>query len=600
MPFFRGAYYYGLYYCTVGMMNTPTSGIGGLFETIRPQFFIPYGCHLMETYGLSFITYIFNLFGMQVIDSTKWGFFICFTLSFASLVVVLYKIIKNKYIVLLYTALFYLVPMFRNATRLEPPVYLGVMAIPVIMLFDYYLWKNIFCLEYISIKRSLYKIPFLFFISFIVRLYAVSFSWYTAVISAVLSCGFFTVLLLLKLRKNGLSMVGNYLIYIIVPWCLATMCLMVITPRGTAQFKESEMFMNGASIDCLTLLVPSKEQAIANYLPYLPSENNTNNIPSNSLFSTNLIKDGEYRPGNGNVWYLGYAVFFTAIGSLIWKKTRKKELIALAVVGLGFLIISLGPGLKFGEMLPNELYAQYGKYELPLEKDIFLFPWRFIFDIVPFSSMRAVSRWIYGMIPIMLLLSAIFLKQLCKSKKNGIWLAALIGIIAIVEYLPNGMKEVVYYDDMLKQLVADTSLEIEPIVNNQNNRLVICTYDYSTNAYATPIIMSQLDQCTTYSGAGDKSRDIAEPHQPAVVLDCQREAVPEKIAEYIESIEQQNLGDYILLPYFDVSNAVYVWPAQNEIIERTKNIAKEVEKYLRGEYTIYSTEHYMIIDLKDK
>lgn len=587
MPFFRGAYYYGLYYCTVGMMNTPTKGIGGLFETIRPQFFIPYGCHLMETYGLSFITYFFNLFGMSVIDSTKWGFFICYTISFITLLIFLYKITRNSYISLLYTLLFFIVPAFRYASRLVPPVYLGVISFPVSFLIDYYIYKSLK-------ERKRISWP-LFILIILIRIYVVSFSWYTAVIGACISCGFFLIFIIMLFLDRYKTFLF-YLKNILVPWALALFLLLCITPTGASESKQTQEFFNGCSIDIFTLLFPTKEQAISSLGVYLPVENGINNAQSLG----NIIKDGFYMVGNGNVWYLGYAAIITAIGALIWKKTRKKELIALAIVGLGFLIISLGPGLKFGEMLPYELYAQYGKYELPLEEDVFLFPWRFIFDIVPFSSMRAVSRWIYGMIPITLLLSAIFIKELCTGEKNKIWLAALIGIIAIIEYLPNGMKEVIYYDDMLNQLVADTSLEIEPIVNNEHNRLVICTYDYNTNAYATPIIMSQLDQCVTYSGAGDKSRDIAEPHQPTVVLECQREVVPDKIAEYIESIEQQNLGEYVLLPYFDVSNAVYVWPARDDIIKRTKNIANEVNKYLGGKYTIYNTEHYMIIDLNDK
>lgn len=591
IPFFKGCYYRGLYYATCGMMNTPTRGIRGFFETIRPQFFVPYGGHLMETYGLSFITYPMIVMGMSAVDATKWGFFICYLLSYLALFVLLYRLCKNKYIALAFLVLFYLHPVFRVETRMEPPVYLGILALPVSMLADSFLIR-IFGENKVSRTKSLWCIVMVS----VVRLFLVSFSWYIAIIGASLSCGFFLMRMILSGAEQIRSFLKKYCIYVLIPWIFALMCLLSVTPKETSTFTESSEFMNGSSIDMLTLFFPSKDQKIADYVPYFPSENPENNIESKNRFSVNLIKEGMYRPGNGNAWYLGYVMLATAVISVFHRKIRNTDTMALLILSLGFILLSLGPGLKLGIMLPQEMMAQYGRYNLPLGYDHFLFPWRFVFDYLPFSVMRAVSRWIYGAILALYLCSA-YCMGFIKKRHNGTWVVSLLLVLAFVECLPNHIKQTQYYEETLNQLVNDIALEIEPIVNQEGNRLVICNYDYNSNAYAVPLMMSYLDHCTTYSGAGDKSRDIAEKYQPSCVLECQRTANIDVIVDKIYEIEQESLAEYVLLPYFDVSRAVYIWPADEAVVIHTKEIASNVVDKLEGKYQVFETEHYTILKI---
>lgn len=592
IPFFKGCYYRGLYYATCGMMDTPTKGIKGFFETIRPQFFWPYGGHLMETYGLSFITYPMIAMGMNSVDATKWGFFICYLLSYLALFILLYKLCRNKYIALAFLVLFYLHPVFRVETRMEPPVYLGILAMPVSMLADSFLIK-IFHEDKVSRADSFCYIV----LTSIVRLFLVSFSWYIAIIGASFSCGFFLLRIVLSGKKHILKSLKIYCIYILIPWILALMCLLFMTPKETSTFTETSEFMNGSSIDILTLFFPSKDQKISDYVPYFSSENPENNKESNYDFSVNLVEEGMYRPGNGNAWYLGYVILLTALICVLSKKIRNTEMIALLILALGFILLSLGPGLKIGITLPQEMMAQYGRYNLPLEYDYFLFPWRFIFNHLPFSVMRAVSRWIYGAI-LALYLSSAYCMGVIKKRKNGTWLVTFILMLAFVECLPNQIKHTQYYEETLNQLIDDIALEIEPIVNQEGNRLVICSYDYNSNAYAVPLMMSYLDHCVTYSGAGDKSRDIAEKNQPSVVLECQRTADIDIIVEKINEIDRQSLAEYVLMPHFDVSRAVYIWPAGEDVVSYTEQIASDVVDKLQGKYQVFETNHYTILKLK--
>ena len=590
IPFFKGMYYYGLYYSTCGMMYTPTRSIWGFFQTIRPNLFIPHGSHLMETYGLSFITYPMICMGISADKATKLGFFVIYTLAFLSLALLFYKITNNSFLALVYIILFFLQPMLRNAARMEPPVFLGILALPVSSLLDYrmfYLLRREKGADTATVIREI-------MVCFLIRMYVVSFSWYISVIAACMSCGFFLLDILFEyIHSSFLKKLKEYIIYVIAPWFCSLFILLLVTPRETSTFSESIEFFNSSSLDLATLFVPSKEQLIADYLPYLPSETPLYNTVSNNLLSYNIIPENFYKSGTGSAYYLGYAVIISVIIGVA--ATKRKWIKAMLVTFLVFLTVSLGPGLKILTLSDMSELMDYGRYYLPLDKDIFVFPWRGIYNIIPFSSMRAVARWLYGGIIPLLIMSAAGVRYTAKKSGLKSFIIAVFAVVSILEYYPGIRKPVEEYEQMYGNMLADSASEIEPLVNKENARLVFCNYDFNTNTYMIPPIMSVLDKSVTYAGAGDKSRDIAEKYQPECVIRCQRSADPDEIVASISSIKEEGLAEYILLPHFDLRDGVYGWPEDDSVILHASEIANEVEKKLQGTYDVIETTHYTIV-----
>lgn len=571
----------GLMYAVVGQSNV--SNLESVFSFNYLNQYIPYGMRLTEAFGVFFLAHLCALTGISEAVVFQTIVFLFYTLSYISLLWVMIKLSDNRFIAWVITVVFFMNPCM-VAQKGVPTIYLGILFLPVLLL-ELYKFNQFIVLklddDYKTVVNN--KKDWIYIIiNFLMFLIEASTSWYIAIIIACGVCLYFLMYYLSYVKEKSIfKLVQLYIVYTIIPWIVALALILLITPREVAETTTAFDFMNGSSIDILTMLLPCSGQLLGRFIGV-----------------DKVIPDNEYIPGNGVNFYLGYTILILIIWSVFWKKGRNRNEMALAISGVILFIISLGPGLRIACTLNESMLSEIGQYRLPLENDILIFPWANLFMKFPLNIMRAVYRWYIGAIFLFIILAAVTLGKIRKYHKFGIILTNILCVCLLIEFLPSGFSNSgVYNYKEYEQVYEDCVEELEGIFEGENNKLVFSSYDFNSNTYLVPLIMSQLDDCETYSGAGDKARGFATRFQPQCVLECETSADPESIAVNITKIAELKLADYVVFPYFDLSNAVYSWPADESIVEKTKDITKQVEEQLDGRYNIIYLPHYMIVEL---
>ncbi|SDI06404.1 hypothetical protein [Desulfosporosinus hippei] len=562
----------------------------GILDFSLDSILYPYGGLVNEGFGIIFIAKLLMFLGISGLNALSITYFILFLISFSSLAILLKKITHNRIIVVLLTAVHFMSP-FLMAQSGIPPIFFGVMMLPLSALCDFFLFKAVYEIEQMShnLVRSDKPalIAWILLFSILVRLVISSIGWYSAVISAVGSCLFFIIYSFFRLNKANIKqLVLRYIVYIIIPWVIGMALILFLTPREAASFRSSMEFFNGNSVDMITLLFPGLSQALANILP------------STSYF----MGSGNSLTGDVTMWsnYLGYTMMIISLTLIFKKKYRNRITASLAITLLVTLILSLGPGLK---VLGTVLQESSPNYSLSLD-EVLVFPWSFIYKIFPLSSMRAVYRWLFVPKFVLLILSSVYLSKLYMSGKWQRAVSIILCVLCVVEFLPSRVitGDIFYqsrYYKMALEIKADTIDELQGIVTKENAISALCSYDFDSNGFLVAHIVEGLG-IKTYAGAGDKALTLAKGYIPSDVLYLQQTAQPEDLAKYITIVKAKGLCDYVLLPKFALREDSYWWPSTNEVIEKTKKIADTVVELLEKEFTIYQTEHYTVIDLTDR
>ncbi len=574
----------GLMYCVIGQANT--TNLDSLFQLSYLNQLIPYGMRIPEEFGVFFLARIIALTGISEFYTVQIEAFIFYCAAFVCMLIVLNRSSGNRIIALIVTMVFFWNPVLR-AQQGVPPIYFGILFMPVVLLVLFFFNRHI---EQIMSERegqSGIKKKNVFFIAgnFAVFLILASTSWYLAVISASGVCLYYLVFYA-SFFKRYQSHFGKicwiYLEYILLPWVVALGIILLMTPTAVSQTRTAFDFMNGSSIDVLTMMLPGSVQAISRF------------------FSVeSVIAQNKFIPGNGVAYYFGYSILILLLISIFWKNARSRKSLSLFIAGSVLLLISLGPGLRVAAMLDKSMLQVTGQYRLPLEENVVQFPWGIMFDKFPLNIMRAVSRWYIGAVFFFLILAARTLGRL-GAKRRGRIVAYVLCFCMVLEFFPRIGHETgrrtQYFRDY-KHVYNDCVKELDEFLSGKSARLAFCNYDYNSNTYMIPMIMTKLEGCMTYSGAGDKSIEMARGYRPECVSDFMCSAEPEAIAINISRMGEYHLTDYAILPYFDLSNAVYQWPMNDEIIERTTLIAEDVAARLRNRYRVVRLEHYMVIEL---
>ena len=538
----------------------------------------PYGAKFTEGFIYEYLGIIFRPFFKSPMVLYVFVCLLVYSISFISLYILLKKILKNKAIIILGIIMFYQNPLMINNMGI-PQIGLSSMLFSVSLLLDYYVLTE-------SEKKYRYYI-----LPIIGRILLAITGSYVAVIFATTTCIFTLIYVVFEVignKKNGGAtsiFFGkiSILIHNIISWIIALGVMYILTPKGVSNYSSSLEFLNGCSVDIITLLLPTKNLMVSNLIPSW----------------NNMLEKQHQLYGDGTMWsnYLGVVFVLLLILSILRKELNSvtKTLICVFFVGL---ILSMGPGVKFIEQ-----YEYTGQLQYNLEfSSAPKFPWANLFTIFPFNMMRAVYRWLFISRIALWLITVLELDSLCRIKRKGIVISIFLGIIAIIEFYPKDgiVSRIELTCELYNQVKCVDRDLVQKLDKYLDKNDIVVVHTYGENGYLLPYAMSQLN-VNCYEGAGDKAILLASDCTPEIVDSFSRASEVEDIIDGINEIDCNDMAEWIVYPYFNVRWDSYRWPHKDKktiISEQEK--AVDISQKINMDYDVFFEDYFMIIKMNQK
>lgn len=578
------AFYFGFVPCvtipSLGLNYSVMGTMSNFSHLTMDSTLYPYGGVAFEGFGLDFIGKAIYFFVNDSKVAMSLLYLLIFTISYISVVFLGSKLLKNKVLVCFFIIVFYLNPYLIQHLSV-PPMVCGALLISFSLVLDCWIYSSASTIRGGQDKRK--KILF-WICQMLGRLFIVSFGWYTAVLSAVLSCLVLLVYFTIRMIQEKEWKTGiYYLDYTVMPWFVAMAIVLGMTPKSTSSFASGLEFLNGTSVDIVTLFLPGKKNEWISRL-----------IPS----IEDVLPEGNMLYGDATMWdnYLGYILIVCAvIGFILIKKNKEK--IALLITGIVGLVLSMGPALKCFTHHDAGTYV----YNLPFENQLVFF-WKDLFGIFPMSVMRAVYRWLLIPRIVLILLAFLGLRELWNRKKAFRVIVVALCLGAVIEYYPASgvpytIRERTKWDQQLEQF-DETVVEKLAQYVDEGDVLAISKYWNSSNSYIAPYLMECLGT-KTYAGAGDKSYAIAQDYIPNDIKKLQGSINCDEIVYYINESLDKKLCDAVILPFFDMREDSYKWAPTQEKVDLYRDFAENVAGELNGKFEIAIEDYFMIIMPKD-
>lgn len=564
---------------TLGTNYVLLGNVSNFSNMVTDSILYPYGMVSYEAHGIIFIGNILDALFCDSQVSLTCTYLMIYLISYVSLVILANKLLKNNFLTFIIILLYYLNP-FMTAQMSIPPVVYGLMLTSFSLLLDYIVNFQL-TEENFQMKKTI-----LWGLLLLGRLLVVSIGWYTAVIIAVFSCFATLIYYVVEvIQKKDFKIIWKYLLMVIAPWFIAMLVILLITPKGASDFTFSLEWANAGSVAIATLFLPQKSMLISRIIPSISS----------------LLEEGFSLYGDGTMWsnYLGYMLIVSTL-VVIFSKTNtlkekniKKALMFTGAVGL---ILSLGPALKIlGTYSDNKL-----DYTMPIENQI-VFPWKSLYLFFPFSSMRAVYRWLWIAIIVLYIMAFWGLKKIWERGKKYRLIAIGLCIGAIIEYYPSeGLHNVMInkkkYAEQLTSFEEDV---IEPMRTylKEEDIIVFCNYSRGNNGYPLGHMMEELGT-VTYAGSGDKAIATARPYIPEDVINLEMATESQQMIYYITQVFDKGICDAVVLPFFNVREHSYYWAPNESTVDEYKQYALDVVGILDESYKINMEEYFMIIQPK--
>ena len=558
-------------------------GVDGLADK---TILIPYGSRANEFFLYFLVHPLINKVIPDMILSTTCFYFVVFAFSYFSTHTFFLLLGGNKWIAFYATVLWLISPIFLSQVGIQP-VQMAMLFLPINAFSDLFIHKvGTVEVATLSLRKSVVAILFII----IARGTLVFSSWYVAVVVGFTECIFFSFFYLLKIEKKKLfdkCYIFSFLLFFIMPWVVAGMVGMLLTPSGTAGMRESMDIFRGGGVDLITIILPRKGQFLSGLFSF-----------ENVL----LRERGLTLPGDSSMWnnYLGYFL----VGSVFIGVIKSKNKTAAACFGAGLVcfILALGPGLKALTTIPATSGITYGNYLLDESQVVFDFPWKAIFSFFPFSMMRAVYRWLIT--PMFLLIMG--LVWLCRKQEPISKKTILILFLIFLEFVPHPTNTNWKHGVSSRELIENLKISVvEPLAQYgiQKEDRVLFVDLSSGNDFLTAYISKQIG-FKTYNGGGDKSMAVANLYMPKEVRALKNIGEfsfnSEQILKNIQELREKNLCEYVVVPFFSLRWASY--PNSFDFQQpQYKDAAGELIDYISGnsdlKYEIENT--FCIINIKN-
>lgn len=254
------------------------------------------------------------------------------------------------------------------------------------------------------------------------------------------------------------------------------------------------------------------------------------------------------------VGLIGLALAIAAV-ALRW---RQRHVLPIAVAGVAALVLSFGPALKVGDVrgsLPPRIPG--ASYLMPESAATAELPWDRVYRIPGPKQMRATYRWSALTRFALVLLAALTVDALWRRPRRRA-LAVVVGLLAVVEVLPNVPLLVSLYRDYYRSQAAIDATVIPDLraATKHNERIFFLSAGREDNDYLANYLASTA-HVTTLNAGGDKNAFYATTGWPKAVARLARQSAgPAEARAALKS----GAVDVVVAPYFHLRWAAYAWP----------------------------------------
>ncbi len=298
-------------------------------------------------------------------------------------------------------------------------------------------------------------------------------------------------------------------------------------------------------------------------------------VPAISLWLPTLLGLAVDIPGpvvhsvgpSSRMTYIGYALFAGGIGValLLWRRRLRITPLglALAVAGGIALLLALGPEFKWMNFDWKASDAiTFQTYLMPAGSGRFALPTAWLYENIPgIEVMRALYRWVLlPRLALLAALAALLAWLLARHTRGALALAALLGVLALAENLPDvptllarGAQNAREYTAMRAGPIAELQALTRP---GQRALFLPAHPNASRNPYLANLLCAEA-RLHCYDVGGDKARRISAEDWPAPVAQV---AENERPLANARRVLEEDLADVVIVPLFDLRWNAGRWP----------------------------------------
>jgi hypothetical protein len=323
-------------------------------------------------------------------------------------------------------------------------------------------------------------------------------------------------------------------------------------------------------------------------------------LPTSNHFAWDLIGIGAnwkslWGDGSNTSNYIGIVGMFGIISSFIVLKNKNlrtdPKLLGLVIAAFVCLFMSLGPSLKVYDTKPESSgnTVSYKSYLMAQKEATITLPLtdRLYSTTPAIESMRAVYRWKYVSVVMLLCLSLFMINKLMAGNKRSIvWLPVVLFLFTLDFIAPyRFVQDNFSRNDQVNSFNLDVLYPLEALLPDDANVLFIPNAIGGNDFLVT--YLSPLLDIRTENVGGDKGLKLAREQRDNIIthlLDKKDYTTNDKLSNELV----RSGVDYIVVPKFDLRWDSYSWPP-GEIYEGYYSVTKlleesEIEKITEEEY----------------
>lgn len=294
--------------------------------------------------------------------------------------------------------------------------------------------------------------------------------------------------------------------------------------------------------------------------------------------------------------FLGYSLIFMTAGFFAFRPKQMDLRIQVIILSLvASLFLSLGPSIKFAsrrsEPAPPDHRPTFSDYLMPASAARINLHTDFLYTKTPgLKNMRAIYRWLVLTKAAAVILAAIFITSLLKSRHRK-W-AVIAMVLLAVESCPPVFALEAKYRIFRQQLLLFDRTVIAPLQNHVPPESIV-VFASSENDYLANYMAPRAD-IYCYNVGGDKNFEIAMPH------------IPERINEIRlghdtndNAFELMKTGEleYLVVPFFNLRWNSYSWPPSKQQVATMRDQALLRFDSSDNRFQCVETEYFLIASL---
>jgi hypothetical protein len=268
--------------------------------------------------------------------------------------------------------------------------------------------------------------------------------------------------------------------------------------------------------------------------------------------------------GDASVWSTTFALPLILVGAVgFWLARRHRFALPLLLLALVGFYLSLGPSLKVNSSLPLAANGQatVGTDSMPANLAVAPTGSAFLDQYVPgFTDMRAPYRWVALMMVGLFGAAVLFYQRILSGGYKAV--APCVAVLLIVSNLPNlpqRLQTSQAYRTQMHQIDEDFSGLASYVGKNALVFFVPPANDWIVN------YLTAMGNYRAYNVGGDRNLEIAKAGWPPLIYSFTL-GNPTYCAANIRAVLQENLADFVVIPYFNMYE-LGTWPPPDTTLQ---------------------------------